>query len=137
MTGQIRLASRKRDRLLKIYPRFKLSVSWDRYRVQRNLVVSFNRKTKINYNIKINQALSDPAIPSKKWKGVVKSECYSAILAICEGGVLYLIQKQRLMFTLITSRVKQRYQITTLLKFHFSLGGRQTLNRWSVTFIFC
>ena len=92
MTGQIRQSIRKRDRLLKIYSKRKSLLSWGRYRVQRNLVVCLVRKAKINYNIKINQALSDPAISSKKWWGIVKSlygnKCYSAIPAICEGNVL-------------------------------------------------
>ena len=92
MTGQIRRSIRKRDRLLKTYSKRKLLVSWDRYRVQRNLVVCLVRKAKINYNIKINQTLSDPAISSKKWWGIVKSlygnKCHSAIPAICEGNVL-------------------------------------------------
>lgn len=44
-------------------------------------------KAKINYNIKINQAPSSPAIPSKTWWGIVESECYSAIPAVCERDV--------------------------------------------------
>ena len=81
MAGQIRLAKCKRDRLLNIYPRFKSPVSWNRYRAQGYLVVTFVRKGKIIYNIKIKQALSDHAIPSKTWWGV-KCECYSAIPAM-------------------------------------------------------
>ena len=69
MTGQIRQSIRKHDRLLKIYSKHKSLLSWDRYRVQRNLVVCLVRKAKFIYNIKINQALSDPAISSKKWWG--------------------------------------------------------------------
>ena len=92
MTGQIHRSICKHDRLLKIYSKRKSLVSWDHYRVQRNLVVCLLRKVKINYNIKINQALSDPAIFSKTWWGIVKSlygnKCYSAIPAICEGSVL-------------------------------------------------
>ena len=62
MTGQIRKAVQKLDRLLKTYSKYKSPTSWDRYRVQRNLVVSLVRKAKINNNTKTNQALSDPAI---------------------------------------------------------------------------
>ena len=67
MTGQIRQAIRKRERdcLLKTYPNV-IPASWDRYRVQRNLVVSFVRKAKINYNTNTNQARCDPAISTKK-----------------------------------------------------------------------
>ena len=73
MTGQVRQGIRKRDRLLKIYSKRKSPVSCDQYRVQRNLVVCLFRKAKINYNIKNNQAHSDPATSSKKWWGIVKS----------------------------------------------------------------
>ena len=100
MTGQIRQGIRKRDRLLKIYSKRKSPVSWDRYRVQRNLVVCLVWKAKINYNIKINQVLSDPAISSKKWWGIVKSlygnKCYSAIPALCEGDVFISDPKRKL-----------------------------------------
>ena len=91
MTGQIPKAVQKRDRLLKTYSKSvnHRPTSWDSYRVQRNLVVSLVRKAKINYNIKTNQALSDPAISSKKWWCITKSiygnKCYSAILAFFEG----------------------------------------------------
>ena len=71
-------------------PRYKSPTSWDCYRVQRNLVVSLVRKAKINYNTKTNQALSDPAISSKKWWRIAKSMygnmCCSAIgLAFSEA----------------------------------------------------
>ena len=39
MTGHICQSIRKRHRLLKIHSKCKPPVSWDRYRVQRNLVV--------------------------------------------------------------------------------------------------
>ena len=99
MTGQIRRSILKHDRLLKIYSKRKSLVSWDRYCVQRNLVVCLVRKAKIKYNIKINQAVGDPAISSKKWWGIVKSlygnKCYSAIPAICEGNVLISDPKRK------------------------------------------
>ena len=88
---QIRKAVQKRDRLLKTYSKSvnHRPTSWDCYRVQRNLVVSLVRKAKINYNTKTNQALSDPAISSKKWwcitKSIYDNKCYSAILAFFEG----------------------------------------------------
>ena len=71
-----RKAVQKRDRLLKTYSKYKSPTSWDRYRVQRNLVVSrlsLVRKAKINYNTKTNQTLSDPAISFKKWWRIAKS----------------------------------------------------------------
>ena len=96
MTGQIRKAVQKRDRLLKTYSKSvnHRPTSWDCYRVQRNLVVSLVRKAKINYNTKTNQALIDPAISSKKWWCITKSiygnKCYSAILAFFEGDFFYI-----------------------------------------------
>ena len=96
MTGQIRKAVRKRDRLLKTYSKCKSPTSWDRYRVQRNLVV---RKARINFNMKTNLALSDSAIPSKKWWRIVKSmygnKCYAAIPAISEGDVFISDSKEK------------------------------------------
>ena len=54
MTGQMCLAIRKSDpdRLLEIYSRCKSPVSWHRYHAHRNLVISFVRKAKTNFNIK-------------------------------------------------------------------------------------
>ena len=102
MTGHIRTAVRKRDRLLKTYSKYKSPISGDGYRVQRNLVVSLVRKAKNNYNTKTNQALSDPAISSKKWWRIVKSmygnECYSAIPAISEGDVFISDPKEKFNF---------------------------------------
>ena len=74
--------------------------SRDRYRVKRNLVVSFVRKAKINYNTNTNQSLSDPAISTKKWWRIVKSmygnKCYSAIPAIFEGDVCISDSKEKI-----------------------------------------
>ena len=71
MTNEIRRAIRRRDRLLKAHSRCKSNGSWERYRVQRNLVVSLIRIAKIDYNVKINQALCDPLISAKRWWGRV------------------------------------------------------------------
>ena len=60
----------------------------------RNLVVGLFRGAKTNYNTKMNQILCDPAIPSKKWWGSVKSMCYSAIPAICKREVFISFQKK-------------------------------------------
>ena len=125
LTGQIRKAVQKRDRLLKTYSKYKSPTSWDRYSVQRNLVVSLVRKAKINYNTKTNQALSDPAISSKKWWRIVKSMHGNKWPSLREI-FLYLIQNKKLTFSMIISRVKLLYQRVTLLKFLFSHGGHQT-----------
>ena len=42
----------------------------------------------------MNQILCDPAIPSKKWWGIVKSMCYSAIPAICKREDFISFQKK-------------------------------------------
>ena len=60
----------------------------------RNLVVGLFREAKTNYNTKMNQILCDPAIPSKKWWGIVKSMCYSAIPAICKREDFISFQKK-------------------------------------------
>ena len=49
MNGAIRRAIRKRDRLLKAYTKFKSSFKWEKYRIDRNLVVKLNRKAKLDY----------------------------------------------------------------------------------------
>ena len=120
MTGHICKAVQKRDRLLKTYSKYKSPTSWHRYSVQRNLVVSLVRKAKINYNTKTNQALSDPAISSKKWWRIVKSMHGNKWPSLREI-FLYLIQNKKLTFSMIISRVKLLYQRVTLL----------TLPRWS------
>lgn len=100
--------------------------SWDRYRVKRNLVVSFVRKAKINYDTNTNQSLSDPAISTKKWWRIVKStygnKCYSAVPAIFEVDVFISDSKEKV--NVLNDYFVRRliYQIITLLKFHFSLG---------------
>ena len=60
----------------------------------RNLVVGLFREAKTNYNTKMNQILYDPSIPSKKWWGIVKFICYSAIPAICKREVFISFQKK-------------------------------------------
>lgn len=42
----------------------------------------------------MNQILCDPAIPYKKWWGIVKSMCYPAIPAICKREVFISFQKK-------------------------------------------
>lgn len=73
MNGDIRRAIRKRDRLLKVYTRYKCPSKWENYRVQRNLVVHLIRKAKLDYNHKINEQLSNPITSAKKWWNIVKS----------------------------------------------------------------
>ena len=73
MNSQIRLAIRKRNRLLKKYSKRKSDDLWQRYKQQRNLTTSLIRQAKNAYNEKLNRDLSDPSICKKKWWTLVKS----------------------------------------------------------------
>lgn len=57
MNGLIRQNIRKRDRLLKRFSYKKDAFNWERYRRQRNVVVTLIRKAKKDYNDKINSSL--------------------------------------------------------------------------------
>jgi hypothetical protein len=67
MNGSFRGAIRKRDRLLSVYSKHKNTLRWERYRIQRNFVISLIRQAKCYYLSKVNSDLSNPAISSKKW----------------------------------------------------------------------
>lgn len=99
MSNEIRRSIRKRNRLLKIYSRTKSMHSWERYRVQRNLVVSLIRVAKRNYDIKLNQILCDPQTSAKKWWGLVKSaygnKYHTVIPAILDGDILISEPKEK------------------------------------------
>ena len=114
ISGQIRKAVRTRDRLLKTYSKCKSPTSWDRYRVQRNLVVSLVRKAKTNYYTKTNLALRDLVISSKKWWRIVNLCMVISVTRLSRRSpkemFLCLIQKKKLMFSMIISRVKLLYQ---------------------------
>jgi hypothetical protein len=73
MNGSIRTAIRKRDRLLSVYSKHKNTIRWERYRIQRNLVVSLIRQAKCDYFSKVNSDLGNHAISSKKWWKLSKS----------------------------------------------------------------
>ena len=73
MNGAIRQAIRKRDRLLKAYTKFKSSSTWEKYRINRNVVVKLIRKAKLDYQQKTNELLSNPETSAKKWWNVAKS----------------------------------------------------------------
>ena len=73
MNSKIRNAIRKRNRLLKFYCRRKNSITWERYRLQRNLAMTLIRSCKAKYFEKLNTKLQDPKLGTKKWWGIVKS----------------------------------------------------------------
>jgi hypothetical protein len=73
MSGTIRRAMRKRNRLLKKFSNLKTSLNWQKYREQRNLVVNLVRNAKKDHNKKINSLLSNPSTSVKKWWNIIKS----------------------------------------------------------------
>lgn len=60
MNGVIRRAMNKRNRLLNNFSKNKSLFNWEKYRVQRNFVVSLIRKAKLDCDHKINEILSNP-----------------------------------------------------------------------------
>ena len=62
----------KRSRILKNFSKNKSLFNWEKYRVQRNLVVSLIRKAKLDYDYKTNEMLSNPNTSPKKWWNLVK-----------------------------------------------------------------
>lgn len=99
MNSLIRRNIRKRDRFLKKFSLTKNSVLWERYRRQRNFVVTIIKRAKKDYNDKINRSLANPATSSKKWWNITKSfykNKYSpSIPAIINNGELISDSKQK------------------------------------------
>ena len=62
MNNSIRRAIRKRNRLLKIHAKKTTRVSWEGYRLQRNLTTTFIRSSKFKYFSKLNERLQDTSI---------------------------------------------------------------------------
>jgi hypothetical protein len=102
MSGTIRRAMRKRNRLLKKFSNFKTSLNWQKYREQRNLVVNLVRNAKKDHNKKINSLLSNPSTSVKKWWNIIKS--YYGIKAgisvppLQEGDSYIFTLRRKLMF---------------------------------------
>jgi len=98
MKSNVRLAIRKRDRLLRIHNSLKTCSSWERYRRQRNYTVSLIRHAKKAYHEKANNELSDPKINKKKWWSITKRLCgnnTSSIPIIVENGVPIVDPKEK------------------------------------------
>ena len=73
MTGQVRLAIRKRNRFLKLHNKRPSLITWERYRSQRNRTTSLIRIAKKSYYEKLNDDLGNvQSISNKKWWGLVK-----------------------------------------------------------------
>lgn len=75
MRRDVRLAIKKRDRLLRNHNRIRTDVSWERNRQQRNYTVSLIRRAKKSYYEKANRDLSVPIVSKKKWWLITKRLC--------------------------------------------------------------
>ena len=91
MDSKVRLAIRKRDRLLRIHIIRPSPVTWESYRVQRNIVTFLIRFAKKSFYKSANKDLSNPDINCKKWWSIVNRVCggenSSSILPIVENEV--------------------------------------------------
>lgn len=99
MNSKIRNAIRKRNRLLKFYCRRKNSITWERYRLQRNLTTTLIRSCKAKYFEKLNTKLQDPKLVTKKWWGIVKSlygsKIHSSIPPLSDGDRIITDAKEK------------------------------------------
>ena len=59
--------------LLRLYSKHKNANRWERYRIQRNFVVTLIRQTKHDYYSKVNSDLGNPVTSAKKWWKLSKS----------------------------------------------------------------
>ena len=89
MDSSVRLAMRKRDRLLKLYCKYKTRPSWEKYRQQRNLTTTLIRKNKAKYFYKVNAKLQDVTTGVKAWWSIVKGlygeKVQSTVSTLIEG----------------------------------------------------
>ena len=99
MDSKVRLAIRKRDRLLRIHNIRPSPVTWESYRVQRNIVTSLIRFAKKSFYDSANKDLSNPDINCKKWWSIVYRVCgrenSSSIPPIVENEVTIFDSKEK------------------------------------------
>ena len=99
MDSKVRLAIRKRDRLLRIHNIRPSPVTWESYRVQRNIVTSLIRFAKKLFYESANKDLSNPVIDCKKWWSIVSRVCgrenSSCIPPIVENEVTIFDSKEK------------------------------------------
>ena len=99
MDSKVRLAIRKRDRLLRIHNIRPSPVTWESYRVQRNIVTSLIRFAKKSFYESANKDLSNPDINCKKWWSIVNRVCgrenSSSIPPIVEYEVTIFDSKEK------------------------------------------
>ena len=89
MDSSVRLATRKRDRSLKLYCKYK-TPSLEKYRQQRNLTTTLLRKNKAKFFHKVNAKLQDVTTGVKAWWSIVKGlygEKVQATVSTLIGGV--------------------------------------------------
>ena len=99
ISGEVRRAIRKRDRLLRIHNARQTAHSWESYRRQRNFATNVIRQAKKRYYQNVNKKLSDPAINIKSWWSLSKRLCgsmnVSRIPTIVENDVLITDSKEK------------------------------------------
>ena len=62
-----------RNRLLRKFNKNKSITTWEKYKRQRNLTTSLIRKSKSQFNRKLNADLNNPELCVKKWWSIAKS----------------------------------------------------------------
>ena len=90
MNSKVRLAIRKRDRLLRKHNRTKTVLSWQNYKRQRNRTTTIIRCAKASFYEKSNDLLCDPQVGPKKWWSISRKLCgkmISNIPALKENGI--------------------------------------------------
>ena len=99
MSGEVRRAIPRRDRLLRIHNTKRTVYSWESYRRQRNFTTNAIRLAKKRYYENVNKKLSDPAINIKSWWSLSKRLCgsmnVSRIPTIVENDVLITDPKEK------------------------------------------
>ena len=95
----MRVAIRRRDRLLRIHNKRPSPVTWESYKVQLNIVTSLIRFAKKSFYERANKYLSNPDINCKKWWSIVNRVCGRenslSIPTIVENEVPILDSKEK------------------------------------------
>ena len=99
MDSKVRLAIKRRNRLLRIHNIRPSPVTWKSYRAQRNIVTSLMRFAKKSFYESANKELSNPDINCKKWWSIANSVCgrenTSSIPPIVENKVPIFDSKEK------------------------------------------
>ena len=99
MNGAIRKATRKRNRLLKLFNKSTTQSAWEKYRQQRNFTTSLIRKNKVKYFEEVDLKLRDPCTVPKKWWGIVKAlygqKLHSSVPTLVDSAKLISDAKEK------------------------------------------